>query len=71
VIAEHHALAQALLSGDETAAGNIMAQHSPGGEAGFSEFLATLPAAFFNDAPVVLSRDTTAAELLDNTQGTD
>ncbi|MCI0151731.1 GntR family transcriptional regulator [Paraburkholderia sediminicola] len=71
VIADHTALAQALLSGDETAAGDIMAQHSPGGEAGFSEFLATLPAEFFNDTPVVLSRDASAAELADNTQGTD
>jgi DNA-binding GntR family transcriptional regulator len=61
-IADHQALAQALLSGDEGEAGNIMAQHSPGGEAGFSEFLATLPAEYFNETPVSLSRDVAAVE---------
>jgi hypothetical protein len=39
-----------------------MKQHSPGGgDAGFSEFLATLPAEFFNDAPVGLPREAAAA----------
>ena len=39
-IADHQKLAQALLSGDESAAEAAMAEHSPGGDAGFSEFLA-------------------------------
>jgi DNA-binding GntR family transcriptional regulator len=61
VIADHHRLAQALLSGDEATAEEVMAQHSPGGDAGFSEFLATLPAEFFNDAPVGMPREAAAA----------
>lgn len=62
VIADHQKLAQALLSGDEATAEAVMAQHSPGGEAGFSEFLATLPTEFFNDAPVALPRDAAMAD---------
>ncbi len=57
VIADHQKLAQALVSGDEATAEAIMAEHSPGGDAGFSEFLATLPAEFFNDAPVTMPRE--------------
>lgn len=61
VIADHKRLAQALLSGDEATAEEVMKQHSPGGgDAGFSEFLATLPAEFFNDAPVGLPREAAA-----------
>ncbi|WP_429316358.1 GntR family transcriptional regulator [Paraburkholderia sp. GAS448] len=62
VIADHQKLAQALLSGDEATAEAVMAQHSPGGDAGFSEFLATLPAEFFNDSPVSMPREATMAE---------
>ena len=62
VIADHQKLAQALLSGDEATAEAIMAEHSPGGDAGFSEFLATLPAEFFNDAPVALPREAALGE---------
>ncbi|WP_256094895.1 GntR family transcriptional regulator [Paraburkholderia nodosa] len=62
VIADHQRLAQALLSGDEATAEEVMAQHSPGGDAGFSEFLATLPAEFFNDAPMSHARETASAE---------
>lgn len=51
-IADHQRLAQALLSGDEAAAGLAMAEHSPGGDAGFSEFLATLPAEYFSSTPM-------------------
>ncbi|KDB07248.1 transcriptional regulator, GntR family [Burkholderia sp. lig30] len=71
VIADHQKLAQALLSGDEATAEAIMAQHSPGGEAGFSEFLATLPAEYFNDGPVTLPRDTSSADVgeTDSVQG--
>ncbi|MEM5436753.1 GntR family transcriptional regulator [Paraburkholderia diazotrophica] len=61
VIADHKRLAQALLSGDEVTAEEVMAQHSPGGDAGFSEFLATLPAEFFNDAPPGMPREAAAA----------
>ncbi|KAA0998001.1 GntR family transcriptional regulator [Paraburkholderia panacisoli] len=50
-IADHQKLAQALLSGDESAAEAAMAEHSPGGDAGFSEFLATLPTEYFASAP--------------------
>ncbi|MFX1675087.1 GntR family transcriptional regulator [Paraburkholderia sp. A2WS-5] len=50
-IADHQKLAQALLSGDEAAAGAAMAEHSPGGDSGFSEFLATLPPEYFAGAP--------------------
>ncbi|MGU7784787.1 GntR family transcriptional regulator [Burkholderia sp. PU8-34] len=62
VIADHQKLAQALLSGDEATAEAVMAEHSPGGDAGFSEFLATLPAEFFNDAPVAMPRDTSSVD---------
>jgi DNA-binding GntR family transcriptional regulator len=55
-IADHKKLAQALLSGDEAAAAAAMAEHSPGGDAGFSEFLATLPAEYLASAPLS-SRD--------------
>ncbi|WP_269505632.1 GntR family transcriptional regulator [Burkholderia sp. IMCC1007] len=50
-IADHQRLAQALLSGDEAAAAAAMAEHSPGGDSGFSEFLATLPPEYFAGAP--------------------
>jgi DNA-binding GntR family transcriptional regulator len=50
-IADHQKLAQALLSGDEAAAEVAMAEHSPGGDVGFSEFLATLPPEYFASAP--------------------
>jgi len=49
-IAEHQRVTQALFSGDEAAAGACMAAHSPGGDAAFSEFLATLPHEYFSDA---------------------
>lgn len=50
-VADHQKLAQALLSGDETAAADAMAEHSPGGDADFSEFLATLPTEYLASAP--------------------
>ena len=50
-IADHQKLALALLSGDEAAAEAAMAEHSPGGDAGFSEFLATLPMEYFASVP--------------------
>jgi DNA-binding GntR family transcriptional regulator len=49
-ITEHRNLTQALLSGDEASAESAMSAHSPGGDAGFSEFLATLPHEYFSDA---------------------
>ncbi len=63
MIADHQKLAQALLSGDGATAEAIMAQRSPDGEAGFSEFLATLPAEYFNDGPVTLPRETSSSDV--------
>ncbi len=50
-----------------------MGVHSPGGDAGFSEFLATLPAEFFNHAPVGGQREHAAAgaEAEDDAHGDD
>lgn len=51
-IVDHKKIVQALLAGDEAAAEAAMARHSPGGETGFSEFLATLPSEYFSGESV-------------------
>ena len=44
---EHLRIARAVQGGDETAAAQAMLLHVPAGTTGFSEFLATVPASFF------------------------
>lgn len=46
-IADHEAIAQAVMRGDEAGASHAMLRHLPSGTSGFSEFLAKLPAHFF------------------------
>ncbi len=46
-LADHHAITNAICQGDEAAAGQAMAAHVPSGSSGFSEFLAKVPAHFF------------------------
>jgi DNA-binding GntR family transcriptional regulator len=46
VLEDHQRLADAILSGDETAAHAAMLEHAPVGTTGFSEFLSTLPASY-------------------------
>ena len=49
---EHLRIARAVQAGDETAAAQAMLLHVPAGTTGFSEFLATVPASFFErDSP--------------------
>lgn len=49
---EHLKVARAIQEGDEMQAEQAMAQHVPSGSTGFSEFLARLPASFFeSDSP--------------------
>ena len=44
---DHVAITKAILEGDEEAAAHAMSLHVPAGSSGFSEFLATVPPAFF------------------------
>ena len=44
---DHLRIARAVQSGDEAAAAEAMQLHVPAGSTGFSEFLATVPASFF------------------------
>jgi DNA-binding GntR family transcriptional regulator len=44
---DHLRIARAVQSGDEAAAAEAMRLHVPAGTTGFSEFLATVPAHFF------------------------
>lgn len=46
---DHQRIADAVLAGDEDEAYASMLLHTPAGTTGFSEFLSTLPAEFFDD----------------------
>lgn len=46
---DHQRIADAVLAGDEDEAYGAMLLHTPAGTTGFSEFLSTLPAEFFDD----------------------
>jgi len=48
---DHLKIARAIQSGDETLATQVMALHVPAGSTGFSEFLAAVPASFFETDP--------------------
>jgi DNA-binding GntR family transcriptional regulator len=48
-IADHKLIAKAIIEGNETAAAQAMLDHLPSGTSGFSEFLAKLPAHFFDE----------------------
>lgn len=49
-IAAHRKIADAIIAGDEALAHRLMLEHVPAGGSGFSEFLSSLPATFFEDA---------------------
>jgi DNA-binding GntR family transcriptional regulator len=49
--ADHEQIATAILAGDEMAAAQAMLDHLPSGTSGFSEFLAKVPAHFFETGP--------------------
>lgn len=51
-VASHEKIAQAILSGDETLAYQLMLEHVPAGGAGFSEFLSALPASLLEDTAI-------------------
>ena len=50
-LADHRRVAQAIQAGDEALAAETMLLHVPAGTTGFSEFLAKVPASFFEAEP--------------------
>lgn len=55
---DHRHIADAVLAGDEDGAYGAMLLHTPAGSTGFSEFLSTLPAEFFDEGGSAAGRGT-------------